>query len=214
MRKDPRTTYFDELLGQAPVLPVLSIAHVEQAVPLAHTLVDAGLPVMEVTLRSPVAMEVVRRIREQVPKALVGVGTVLTPRQLAEVAQLGVAFAISPGTTASLYAAAGEQPVPFIPAVGTATELMIGLEQGYRRFKFFPAVPMGGVGTLKAFGGPFPEAKFCPTGGIHAQNAIEFLALHNVITVGGSWMVPGTALASGDYDSIGTLASAAARLKR
>lgn len=214
MRKDPRTTYFDELLGQAPVLPVLSIAHVEQAVPLAQTLVDAGLPVMEVTLRSPVAMEAIRRIRDQVPKALVGVGTVLTPRQLAEVAQLGVAFAISPGTTASLYAAAGETPVPFIPAVGTASELMIGLEQGYRRFKFFPAVPMGGVGTLKAFGGPFPEARFCPTGGIHAQNAIEFLALHNVITVGGSWMVPGTALASGDYDSIGTLASAAARLKR
>ncbi|MCU0755629.1 MAG: bifunctional 4-hydroxy-2-oxoglutarate aldolase/2-dehydro-3-deoxy-phosphogluconate aldolase [Xanthomonadales bacterium] len=214
MRRDPRTTYFDELLGQAPVLPVLSIAHVEQAVPLAQTLVDAGLPVLEITLRSPVAMEAIRRIREQVPKAMVGVGTVLTPRQLAEVAQLGVAFAISPGTTPTLYAAAGDTPVPFIPAIATASELMTGLEQGYRRFKFFPAVPMGGVGTLKAFGGPFPEAKFCPTGGIHAQNAIEFLSLHNVITVGGSWMVPGTALATGDYDSIGTLASAAARLKR
>lgn len=214
MRRDPRTTYFDELLGQAPVLPVLSIAHVEQAVPLAQTLVDAGLPVMEVTLRSAVAMEVIRRIREQVPKAMVGVGTVLTPRQLAEVAQLGVAFAISPGATAALYAAAGDTPVPFIPAVATASELMVGLEQGYRRFKFFPAVPMGGVGTLKAFAGPFPEAKFCPTGGIHAQNAVDFLALKNVMTVGGSWMVPATALAAGDYDSIGTLAGAAARLKR
>ncbi len=214
MRHDPRTTYFDELLGQAPVLPVLSIAHVEQAVPLAQTLVEAGLPVLEITLRSPAAMEAIRQIRQHVPKALIGVGTVLTPRQLAEVAQLGVAFAISPGTTAALYAAAGEQPVPFIPAVATASELMVGLEQGYRRFKFFPAVSMGGVGTLKAFAGPFPEARFCPTGGIHAQNAVEFLALHNVITVGGSWMVPATALAAGDYDSIGTLASAAARLKR
>ena len=201
----------DAILRRAPVLPVLAIERLDDAVPLALALVDGGLPVLEVTLRSDVALEAIRRIVDEVPDAIVGAGTVLSAADLDSVARAGAVFAISPGATDALYEAAAGIAMPWIPAVGTASELMRGLEHGHRRFKFFPAESSGGIAALKAFAGPFPQAKFCPTGGIDAATAPRYRALANVITVGGSWMVPKDALASRDWDRIRTLAQAAAK---
>ena len=201
----------DAILRRAPVLPVLAIERLDDAVPLARALVDGGLPVLEVTLRSDVALEAIRRIVDEVPDAIVGAGTVLSATDLDAVARAGAVFAISPGATDALYEAAAGVAMPWIPAVATASELMRGLEHGHRRFKFFPAESSGGIAALKAFAGPFPQAKFCPTGGIDAASAPRYRALANVITVGGSWMVPKDALASRDWDRIRTLAQAAAK---
>ena len=201
----------DAILRRAPVLPVLAIERLDDAVPLARALVDGGLPVLEVTLRSDVALEAIRRIVDEVPDAMVGAGTVLSAADLDAVARAGAVFAISPGATDALYEAAAGIAMPWIPAVATASELMRGLEHGHRRFKFFPAESSGGIAALKAFAGPFPQAKFCPTGGIDAATAPRYRALANVITVGGSWMVPKDALASRDWDRIRTLAQAAAK---
>ena len=201
----------DAILRRAPVLPVLAIERLDDAVPLARALVDGGLPVLEVTLRSDVALEAIRRIVDEVPDAIVGAGTVLSATDLDAVARAGAVFAISPGATDALYEAAAGIAMPWIPAVATASELMRGLEHGHRRFKFFPAESSGGIAALKAFAGPFPQAKFCPTGGIDAATAPRYRALANVITVGGSWMVPKDALASRDWDRIRTLAQAAAK---
>ena len=201
----------DAILRRTPVLPVLAIERLDDAVPLARALVDGGLPVLEVTLRSDVALEAIRRIVDEVPDAIVGAGTVLSATDLDAVARAGAVFAISPGATDALYEAAAGIAMPWIPAVATASELMRGLEQGHRRFKFFPAESSGGIAALKAFAGPFPQAKFCPTGGIDAASAPRYRALANVITVGGSWMVPKDALASRDWDRIRTLAQAAAK---
>ena len=200
----------DAILRRAPVLPVLAIERLDDAVPLARALVDGGLPVLEVTLRSDVALEAIRRIVDEVPDAIVGAGTVLSAADLDAVARAGAVFAISPGATDALYEAAAGVAMPWIPAVATASELMRGLEHGHRRFKFFPAESSGGIAALKAFAGPFPQAKFCPTGGIDAATAPRYRALANVITVGGSWMVPKDALASRDWDRIRTLAHQAA----
>ena len=196
----------DAILRRTPVLPVLAIERLDDAVPLARALVDGGLPVLEVTLRSDVALEAIRRIVDEVPDAIVGAGTVLSAADLDSVARAGAVFAISPGATDALYEAAAGVAMPWIPAVATASELMRGLEHGHRRFKFFPAESSGGIAALKAFAGPFPQAKFCPTGGIDAATAPRYRALANVITVGGSWMVPKDALASRDWDRIRTLA--------
>ena len=201
----------DAILRRAPVLPVLAIERLDDAVPLARALVDGGLPVLEVTLRSDVALEAIRRIVDEVPDAIVGAGTVLSATDLDAVARAGAVFAISPGATDALYEAAAGIAMPWIPAVATASELMRGLEQGHRRFKFFPAESSGGIAALKAFAGPFPQAKFCPTGGIDAATAPRYRALANVITVGGSWMVPKDALASRDWSRIRSLAQAAAK---
>jgi 2-dehydro-3-deoxyphosphogluconate aldolase/(4S)-4-hydroxy-2-oxoglutarate aldolase len=210
---DTRATHVDQLLGRAPVLPVLSVARIEDAVPLARALVEAGLPVLELTLRTDVALAAIHAIRNEVPGAVIGAGTVLDAKQLAAVAEAGAQFAISPGATEALYAAAEQCALPWIPAVGSASELMRGLEHGHRRFKFFPAESAGGVGALRSLAGPFPQVRFCPTGGIDAGSAPRYLALPNVITVGGSWMVPGTALAARDWAQIGALARACAGLR-
>lgn len=202
----------EELLSRAPILPVLDIATVADAVPLARTLVEAGLPVLEITLRREHALAVIETLARDVPEAIVGAGTVLTAAQFAQVADAGARFAISPGATERLYAAAADARIPYLPAVATASELMRGLEHGYRCFKFFPAQAAGGVGALRGFAGPFPQARFCPTGGIDADSAPAYLALDNVVTVGGSWMAPGPALAANDWSRIGALAQAAARL--
>ena len=215
---DRMTALVDEILQQAPVVPVLAIADLDDAVPLAQALVAAGLPVLEITLRTPVALEVIRRMRD-VPGAIVGAGTVLTPADLAAVQAAGAAFAISPGGTDALYAAAAlngaglSGAIPLLPGIATASELMRGLERGYKRFKFFPAESSGGIAALKAFAGPFAHVKFCPTGGIDAAKAPAYLALPNVITIGGSWMVPNDALATKDWARIGELAKAAAALR-
>lgn len=208
---DRMTALVDEILQQAPVVPVLVVADLDDAIPLAQALVAAGLPVLEITLRTPIALEVIRRMRD-VPGAIVGAGTVLTAADFAAVQAAGAMFAISPGGTDALYAAALNSAIPLLPGIATATELMRGLEHGYRRFKFFPAESSGGIATLKGFGGPFQQVKFCPTGGIDAAKAPAYLALPNVITVGGSWMVPNDALVAKDWGRIGELAKAAAAL--
>jgi 2-dehydro-3-deoxyphosphogluconate aldolase/(4S)-4-hydroxy-2-oxoglutarate aldolase len=203
----------DDVPQRAPVVPVLAIDRLEQAGPLARALVEAGLPVLEVTLRTPVALDAIRRIRIEVPAAIVGAGTVLTPADLKAVEDAGAAFAIAPGATPALYAAALTSGIPFLPGIATASELMAGMEQGYTRFKFFPAEAAGGIAALRGFAGPFPQVRFCPTGGIDAAKAPAYLALRNVITVGGSWMVPADALAAGDWERTGVLAKEAATLR-
>lgn len=208
---DSRAAAVDAILARAPVLPVLSVASVEQGVALARCLVQAGLPVLELTLRTPAALDAIRAIAAEVPEAVVGAGTVLDAAHLGAVTQAGARFAISPGATDALYAAAASAPIPWIPAVATASELMRGLEHGHTRFKFFPAAAAGGIGALKAFAGPFPQVRFCPTGGVDAASAPGFLALPNVVAVGGSWMVPAETLAAGDFTRIGNLARACAR---
>lgn len=210
---DSRSAAVDALLEQAPVLPVLVIERLDDAVALAATLVDAGLPVLEITLRSEVALAAITRIAREVPNALVGAGTVLTSDQLTAAADAGARFAIAPGATEALYRAALDAPIPFLPAVASASELMRGLEHGYRRFKFFPAEAAGGIGALRAFAGPFPQVRFCPTGGIDAGRAPAYLAQPNVITVGGSWMVPSPTLVARDWPCIGELARSAATLR-
>lgn len=203
----------DAILGRAPVLPVLTIERLEDAVPLARALVENGLPVLEVTLRTSVALEAIARIAREMPDAVVGAGTVLRPLDLAQVAEAGAGFAIAPGATEALYVAARTTAIPFLPAIATASEMMRGMEHGHRRFKFFPAAAMGGTVALKAFGGPFPQARFCPTGGIDADSAPAYLALSNVVTVGGAWMVPPDAVAARDWDRIGRLARQAVGLR-
>lgn len=210
---ETRAARVDALLAQAPVLPVLAIEHVEDAVPLARALVDAGLPVLEVTLRTPAALDAMAAIVREVPGACVGAGTVLRPGDFRAVEATGAVFAIAPGTTPALYTAAEVTALAFLPAIATASELMTGLEHGYRRFKFFPAEAAGGVIALKAFAGPFADVRFCPTGGIDAARAPAYFALRNVMTVGGSWMVPADALAARDWSRIGALAREAAALR-
>ena len=205
---DNRAAAIDAILTRAPVLPVLAIERLDDAVPLARALVDGGLPVLEVTLRTPAALAAITRIAAEVDGAVVGAGTVLSPADLDAVAAAGAAFAISPGATEALYTAAAGQRMPWIPAISTASELMRGLEHGHRRFKFFPAEAAGGVAALNAFAGPFPQARFCPTGGIDATSALRYRALPNVMTVGGSWMVPREAIEARDWQRITALARA------
>lgn len=210
---DAHTRTLADLLARAPVLPVIAIDRLDNAVPLAEALVAAGLPVLEVTLRTTVALAAIERIAAAVPGAVVGAGTVLTPADLDAVRDAGAAFAVSPGATAALYAAAAGHPLPWLPAIATASELMQGLQHGHRHFKFFPAESSGGIAALKSYAGPFPNARFCPTGGIDAAKAPAYLALPNVVTVGGSWMLPTEALRHRDFAAIGRLAREAAALR-
>ena len=210
---EQRARSFDAILSRAPVLPVLRIDRLDDAVPLARALVEAGLPVLEVTLRTDVALDAIRRIVAQVPQACVGAGTVLTAGDLAAVEAAGATFAISPGATDALYAAASTAGIALLPGIATASELMRGMQQGYRYFKFFPAQSSGGVAALRAFSGPFAQARFCPTGGIDQDNAATYLALPNVITVGGSWMLPAAAIAARHWRAIADLAARAAALQ-
>jgi len=209
---ESRAAAVDAILTRAPVLPVLSIDRIDDAVPLARALVAGGLPVLEVTLRSAVALAAIAAIRAAVPGAIVGAGTVLGPGDLRSATDAGAVFAISPGSSDELYDAAAGAPIPFLPAIATATELMRGLARGHRHFKFFPAGAAGGIDALRAFSGPFPQARFCPTGGIGPGTAPGYLALPNVITVGGSWMAPADALRARDWARITALAADCARL--
>lgn len=204
----------DAVFALAPVIPVITIAALEDAVPLARALAGNGLPVLEVTLRTDCALEAIARIAAEVPEACVGAGTVLSAGDLAAVERAGARFAISPGVTEALYDAGAASAIPLIPGIATAGELMRGLERGWRRFKFFPAESSGGIGALKGFAGPLPMARFCPTGGIDAAKAPAYLALPNVACVGGSWMLPADALAARDWARIGDLAREAAALPR
>ena len=210
---EARNAAVDAVFAKAPVLPVIVIDRVEDAVPLARALVAGGLPVLEVTLRTAAALEGMRRIAAEVEGAVLGAGTVLAPADLEASAAAGCTFAISPGATPALYHAADASPIAWLPAVATASEVMQGLAHGHQRFKFFPAVSSGGIPALKGFAGPFPQVRFCPTGGIDATSAPDFLALPNVGTVGGSWMLPKDAIVAGDWARIERLAREAAGLR-
>ncbi len=203
----------DEVFALAPVIPVLAIDRIEDALPLCRALVDNGLPVLEITLRTACALDAIALVARELPHACVGAGTVLSAADLAKVTEAGARFAISPGATDTLFNAAKTSAVPLIPGIATASELMRGLEHGWRRFKFFPAESSGGIAALKGFGGPLPMARFCPTGGIDAAKAPNYLALPNVACVGGSWMVPADAVKAGDWARIGVLAGEAAALR-
>ena len=204
----------DAVFALAPVIPVITIEHIDDALPLARALAGNGLPVLEITLRTPCALQAIALIARELPEACVGAGTVLNARDLDAVARVGARFAISPGATDALYRDAADCPIPLIPGIATASELMRGLEHGWHRFKFFPAESSGGVAALKGFGGPVAHVRFCPTGGIDAAKAPAYLALPNVACVGGSWMLPADALKARDWDRIGGLAREAAALKR
>jgi len=195
-----------EILRQGPVVPVMVIDRLEQAVPLATALVAGGIRVLEITLRTPVAIEAIAAISREVPGAIVGAGTVTRGEELEAVAAAGAVFAISPGLTVELLDAANRGPIPLIPGIATISELMTGMARGYDHFKFFPAGPAGGVKMLQAFAGPFPQVTFCPTGGVTAANYREYLALDNVACVGGSWVAPQGAMDRGDWAQITALA--------
>ncbi|MGA7509905.1 MAG: bifunctional 4-hydroxy-2-oxoglutarate aldolase/2-dehydro-3-deoxy-phosphogluconate aldolase [Erwinia billingiae] len=196
----------EQILTSGPVVPVIVINKLEHAVPLAKALVAGGVRVLEVTLRTACALDAIRAIAKEVPDAIVGAGTVINPQQLREVTEAGAQFAISPGLTEDLLQAANAGTIPLIPGISTVSELMLGLDQGLREFKFFPAEANGGVKALQAIAGPFPQVRFCPTGGISPANYREYLALNSVHCIGGSWLVPNDALESGDYDRITSLA--------
>lgn len=202
----------EELFGLAPVVPVVVLDDPDHAVPLARALVEGGLPAIEVTLRTPAAAESIERIAAEVPGAVVGAGTVVTAGDAERSLKAGARFLVSPGCTPRLRAAMADTGLPFLPGVSSASEAMALLEEGVTAMKFFPAEPAGGVPYLKALGGPLPQITFCPTGGIRPGNAAEYLALPNVGCVGGSWLAPADALASGSWDRITELARAAAAL--
>jgi len=195
-----------EVLRQGPVVPVMVVHKLEHAVPLANALLAGGIRVLEITLRTPVALEAIRAIRSGVPDAIVGAGTVTRGEELDAVAGAGAVFAISPGLTAELLDAANRGPIPLIPGIATISELMTGMARGYDHFKFFPAEAAGGVKMVQAIAGPFPRITFCPTGGITAANYREYLALDNVACVGGSWVAPQGAMDQGDWARITALA--------
>ncbi|MBL8571543.1 MAG: bifunctional 4-hydroxy-2-oxoglutarate aldolase/2-dehydro-3-deoxy-phosphogluconate aldolase [Phreatobacter sp.] len=201
------------LLAQSPVIPVLTISQVESAVPLARALVAGGLPVLEVTLRTAEALDAIREISREVPGAIVGAGTITREEDIQPATAAGSQFLVSPGTPAKLAAALAHVPVPVLPGAATASEAMALAELGFGVLKFFPAEPSGGVAFLKALQGPLPGLVFCPTGGIDAANAAAYLALRNVGAVGGSWVAPADAIASGDFRRIEDLARAARALR-
>ena len=197
-----------ESLKNSPVVPVIRVSSVDRAVALAKILVEAGLRTLEVTLRTDAACDAIQAIASEVPGALVGAGTVLNQADLDRVSQAGAHFAVSPGATPALYDAAMQAHCVLIPGVATSSELMLGMEHGYSLFKFFPAKAAGGVDMIKAWAGPFPSARFMPTGGITPANARDYLNLANVIAIGGSWMVPDDAVEAADWIRIKGLAEA------
>lgn len=179
-------TSAEQILTAGPVVPVIVINKLEHAVPLAKALVAGGVRVLEVTLRTACAMDAIRAIAQEVPEAIIGAGTVINPQQLREVTEAGAQFAISPGLTDELLNAATAGSIPLIPGISTVSELMLGMDYGLREFKFFPAEANGGVKALQAIGGPFPQVRFCPTGGISPDNYRSYLALKSVLCIGGS----------------------------
>ncbi|MEU5742474.1 bifunctional 4-hydroxy-2-oxoglutarate aldolase/2-dehydro-3-deoxy-phosphogluconate aldolase [Streptomyces tendae] len=200
------------VLDLAPVVPVVVVDDLADAVPLARALVAGGLPAIEVTLRTPVALDAIRAIAGEVPGAVVGAGTVVTAAQVREVVAAGARFLVSPGWTDALLEAMRASGVPFLPGVSTTSEVVALLERGVREMKFFPAEAAGGTAYLKALAAPLPQARFCPTGGISPASAPEYLALPNVVCVGGSWMLPKDAVANGDWGRVEALAREAAAL--
>lgn len=201
------------IAARAPIIPVLVIEDVAHAAPLARALVAGGLPALEVTLRTPCALDAIRAMAA-VPGGIVGAGTLLTPDDIRAAKAAGAQFGVSPGATSRLIAASVEIGLPLLPGAATASEVMALWEQGYDMLKFFPAEAAGGAPALKSIGGPIPQVSFCPTGGITPENAASYLALPNVICAGGSWVAPKDKIADGDWAGITALATAAAALSR
>jgi len=201
------------VLGLAPVIPVVVLEDESTAVPMARALVAGGLPVIEVTLRTPAGLSAIKRISQEVPDAVVGAGTVLTSSDVSAAVDAGSQFLVSPGCTPNLLEAMLASGVPVLPAAATASEVITLLERGLTYAKFFPAKPAGGIPYLKALAGPLPMVTFCPTGGIDLASAPDFLALPNVACVGGSWLTPADAVAAGDWQRVEDLARQAARLR-
>ncbi len=202
-----------EILAAAPVIPVLTVGALEHAVPLARALVSGGLRVLEITMRTPCALEAVEAIRAAVPDAVVGVGTLTRPEEFKEAERAGARFGVSPGFTSELAAAAGLVRYPYLPGVMTPSDVIAARLAGLTVLKLFPAQQAGGVGIVKALGAPFPDVVFCPTGGITRQSAPDFLALPNVACVGGSWVAPADRINAGDWSAIESLARDAASLR-
>lgn len=202
-----------EIMRVSPVIPVIAIDDIRHAVPMAKALTAGGIRVLEVTLRTPHGIAAIRAIAEQVPEAIVGVGTLTRPEEFAQARDAGAVFGVSPGLTPALIQSAVASGLPLLPGVMTPSEILSAREAGFRQVKLFPAVPAGGVGMLNAIAGPIPDMLFCPTGGITQQTAAQFLACKNVACVGGSWLTPKDALAAGDWARITEMAKAAAALR-
>ncbi|GAA3678574.1 bifunctional 4-hydroxy-2-oxoglutarate aldolase/2-dehydro-3-deoxy-phosphogluconate aldolase [Arthrobacter ginkgonis] len=202
----------DSLLDHVPVVPVVVVDDPDDAVPLARALVEGGLPVIELTLRTPAALEAMSRISASVPEILLGAGTVVTPHQAKLAADAGAQFLVSPGATPSLLAGLRDTGLPFLPGAATVSEVMALLELGYTELKLFPAEASGGLGLLKSIHAPLPGARFCPTGGITAATAASYLALPNVGCVGGTWITPSDVIARKDWATVAELARAASAL--
>lgn len=201
------------ILKSQPVMPVLIIERIEDAVPLARALAAGGLKAIEVTLRTPVALDAIRAIAAESPDTLVGAGTILTPADYDAAVNAGSKFIVSPGATPALFAAAKASDVPFLPGTATASEILAAREAGLRVVKFFPAEQSGGAPFLKAISSPIADMSFCPTGGISLKNAGDYLSLPNVVCVGGSWVAPKELVVAGDWAGITKLASEAAALR-
>lgn len=207
-----KNSHLAGITSLAPVMPVMVINDIKDAVPMARALIAGGLKVLEVTLRTDCGLEAISKIRAEVEGGVVGVGTVNTAAQFAAAHEAGAQFAVSPGSTDALLDAADDIPMPYLPGIATPSEAMKLYERGYTYMKLFPAEAVGGRTLLKAIGGPLPELKFCPTGGIKESTAPDYLALKNVMCVGGSWMLPAALLEAGDWAAVEVLAAKAAAL--
>ncbi len=213
MAVNPNTLHASDLAAHGPVIPVIVLQRVQDAVPLARALVDGGVRVLEVTLRTPVALACMQAIAREVPEAIVGAGTVRSAADVRAAKNAGCRFAVSPGYLGEIAAACREAELPLLPGVATAGEVMQANAAGLDFLKFFPATAAGGIAMLKALAGPFPDVSFCPTGGISAETAPQFLALPNVRVCGGSWLTPQAAVEAGDWARITALARAASALR-
>jgi 2-dehydro-3-deoxyphosphogluconate aldolase / (4S)-4-hydroxy-2-oxoglutarate aldolase len=197
-----RRDKLDAILRASPIIPVITIERADDGAPLARALVAGGLPALEVTLRTPAAPAAAKAIAREVPEAMLGIGTVLTREDLETARNLGARFAVSPGATPDLLDAAAASALPFLPGIQTASEIMAALARGFDVVKLFPALPAGGIAALKALSGPFPQVRFCPTGGIGEDDFGEWLALPNVAAVGGSWLAPSADIRAGNWAAI------------
>ena len=203
-----------QVMQDAPVIPVIVLNDVAHAVPMARALVAGGVRMLEVTLRTPQALACIEAIAKHVPEAVVGAGTVRNKADAQAAANVGARFAVSPGYTSAVGQACRDLGLALLPGVATGSEIMMAQEDGFTELKFFPAIQAGGPAMLKAWSGPFFDIRFCPTGGVSLQNAFEFLALSNVVCVGGSWLVPADAMAQGDWEKITQLAADSVALRK
>lgn len=208
------TQALDLICASVPVIPVLTLANADQAIGIGRALVEGGLGVLEITLRSAYGLTAIKQLKQALPNAIIGAGTVITPEQYEACVEAGADFIVSPGFTTELLQHGSQSEVPLLPGIASVSEAMTAMALGYRRFKLFPAAIVGGTEFLKAIGGPISELKFCPTGGVKPTNAADYLALANVMCVGGTWLTPTDLVEQADWQAIKTLAIQAAALAK